>query len=103
MRSILTALIQQNIVSFDQPKPGLTTYTADHCSVLWRLRFPHYIHCAKTLYGDAAELLVEELLLHGQTQLDEAVMKVTKKLNDSIINNQAGMFMLVAGMTLAPE
>ncbi|XP_005107758.2 DNA-directed RNA polymerase III subunit RPC3 [Aplysia californica] len=43
------------------------------------------------LYGDAAELLVEELLLQGQSHLDTAVMKTTKKLNDSIVSSGASL------------
>ena len=69
----------------------MITYSASPEVVLWRLRFPRYVHIAKTLYGDAAELLVEELLLHGQADLDSVVTMTTKKLNDSIISSGAGM------------
>ena len=90
VKNALCALIQQNIVSFTQSKSGAPmTYTADHNSVLSRLRFPRYINCAKTLYGDAAELLIEELLLQGQADLDTAVLKTTKRLNESIISSGA--------------
>ncbi|XP_005089993.1 DNA-directed RNA polymerase III subunit RPC3 [Aplysia californica] len=91
VKSILCALVQQNIVRFRPLKPGITGYEASPDSVLWRLRFPSYIHCAKMLYGDAAELLVEELLLQGQSHLDTAVMKTTKKLNDSIVSSGASL------------
>lgn len=43
-----------------------------------------YIHCAKVLYGDGAELLVEEILHAGQTDMATVVKKVTDRLNDAL-------------------
>jgi len=91
VKKILCSLIQQNIVKFSQSRPGLISYKASPDVVMCRLRFPRYIHIAKTLYGDAAELLVEELLLQGQANLDSIVSKTTKKLNDSIISSGAAI------------
>ncbi|CAL1537610.1 unnamed protein product [Lymnaea stagnalis] len=91
VKRALQSLIQQNIVSFCQPKPGLIEYTAKSDAVLWRLRYPHYIHCAKMLYGDAAELLVEELLLQGQSCLGPAVTKTTSKLNESLLSSGSNL------------
>ncbi|GFO13557.1 DNA-directed RNA polymerase iii subunit rpc3-like [Plakobranchus ocellatus] len=84
VRQALCSLIQQNIVSFYRSTSGFVEYTALPDAVLWRLRYPKYIHCAKTLFGDAAELLVEELLLQGRCTLGEAVTKTVKKLNESL-------------------
>ncbi|XP_055884180.1 DNA-directed RNA polymerase III subunit RPC3-like [Biomphalaria glabrata] len=84
VKQALLTLIKQNIVTFSQTKSGSIEYTAKPEAILWILRFPNYIHCAKTLFGDAAELLVEELLLQGQTDLGSAVVKTTNKLNESL-------------------
>lgn len=59
-------------------------------AILWKLRYPRYIHCAKMLFGDAAELLVEEILLQGQARLGSAVSKTTSKLNDSLVSIASG-------------
>ena len=81
---MLWILIQQNIVQFGVNRRTGLEYTIDIDSILWRLRFPKYIYCAKTLYGDAAELLVEELLHEGQAVMSKVVQKVTDKLNEAL-------------------
>ncbi|XP_060073587.1 DNA-directed RNA polymerase III subunit RPC3-like [Ylistrum balloti] len=84
VKKLLCLLIQHNIVTFHLNKKGLTEYTI-HCDVIqWRLRFPRYIYCAKTLYGDAAELLVEDLLNKGQCLMSETVINITDKLNEAL-------------------
>ena len=84
VKQALCSLIQQNIVTFHQNNSGLIEYSGSADAILCRLRFPHYIHCAKTLFGDAAELLVEELLVQGRSTLGDAVNKTVYKLNESL-------------------
>ena len=84
MRKILVVLIQQNVVKFERNKRGFTEYSVDIDSLIWRHRFPRYIHCAKTLYGDAAELVVEDLVHHGQLMMTSVVDTVTNKLNEAL-------------------
>ncbi|GFR71963.1 DNA-directed RNA polymerase III subunit RPC3-like, partial [Elysia marginata] len=84
IKKALCSLIQQNIVTFHKNNSGQIEYSASSDAVLCRMRFPHYIHCAKTLFGDAAELLVEELLMQGRSLLGEAVNKTVHKLNESL-------------------
>ncbi|XP_059179369.1 DNA-directed RNA polymerase III subunit RPC3-like isoform X2 [Physella acuta] len=86
VKQAIRSLIQQNIVTFSQSKSGSIEYMASANAILWRLRYPRYIHCAKMLFGDAAELLVEEILLQGQSRLGSAVSKTTSKLNDSLVS-----------------
>lgn len=50
------------------------------------MRYPQYIYCAKTLYGDAAELVTEELLQNGQMLMSRVVENVTNKLNEALTN-----------------
>lgn len=54
--------------------------------ILRRIRFPNYIYCAKTLYGDAAELVAEEILQNGQMLMTQVVKNVTNKLNEALTN-----------------
>ncbi|BFY97657.1 hypothetical protein BsWGS_00696 [Bradybaena similaris] len=91
VKQALCSLIQQNIVTFSQSRSGAIEYTSLPDTVISRLRYPRYIHCAKMLFGDAAELLIEEMLLQGQTDLNSAVVKVTNKLNESLAASGSGM------------
>uniref|UniRef100_A0A8C3N385 DNA-directed RNA polymerase III subunit RPC3 n=1 Tax=Geospiza parvula TaxID=87175 RepID=A0A8C3N385_GEOPR len=52
--------------------------------VLRILRYPRYIYTAKALYGDPGELLVEELLLHGQLPMSCAVARVADRLTETM-------------------
>ncbi|KAJ8304701.1 hypothetical protein KUTeg_018284, partial [Tegillarca granosa] len=70
--------------SFDYNQKGFIIYQIQADAVLWRVRFPKYIYCAKTLYGDAAELLVEEMLVKGQSSMSELIENVTNKLNEAL-------------------
>lgn len=89
VRKVLTILIQHNLVSFVKSKRGLTEYFLESDAVLLRNRIPRYIHCAKSLYGDAAELVIEDVLHHGQVTMMSVVNSVTDKLNEALEN--AGM------------
>ncbi|KAK6179368.1 hypothetical protein SNE40_011749 [Patella caerulea] len=77
-------LIQHNFVKFDRNKKGVTEYAINTDAVSLQLRYPRYIYCAKTLYGDAAELLVEELLQNGQSLMSIASERVTQRLNEAL-------------------
>ena len=82
VRKALCVLIQHNIVSFALHKRGFVEYAADVQPVLLLIRYPRYICCAKTLYGDAGELIVEEILHHGQMMMSKLVGQVTQRLSE---------------------
>lgn len=42
------------------------------------------VQCAGRLYGDAAEMLVEELLLQGRAQMNVLVTTVTGQVNEAL-------------------
>lgn len=44
--------------------------------------YPRFIQKAKTLFGDVAELIVEQLLLHGWMTMTSVVTRVTQRLHD---------------------
>ena len=75
--------MQHNMVDYELHKRGFVEYRLNIENVLIRLRFPRYIYSAKMLYGDTAELLVEELLHHGQIEMSRLLDKVTERLNES--------------------
>lgn len=84
VKKILASLIYQNIVKFSPHKKGHVEYSINMEVILCRVRFPYFIYTAKTLYGDAAELLVEEILQRGQGSMETVVDKVTERLNDAL-------------------
>ncbi|XP_052283471.1 DNA-directed RNA polymerase III subunit RPC3-like isoform X2 [Dreissena polymorpha] len=86
VKHVLTVLIQNNLVTFQKNKRGQTEYTLDHDAILWRNRIPHYIFCGKNLYGDAAELLIEDIAHNGQITMSTVVENVTDKLNEALEN-----------------
>ena len=73
-------------MKYEKTKRGLTEYWVNTDCVLWRQRIANYIFCAKSLYGDSAELLIEELLHHGQEQMSKVISVVTDKLNEALTN-----------------
>ena len=65
-----------------------TTYKADVNVILLRSRFSKFVYNAKILYGDAAELIVETMLMDGAEILSKVVSKVAERLLSD--NEQAG-------------
>ncbi|XP_022334535.2 DNA-directed RNA polymerase III subunit RPC3-like [Crassostrea virginica] len=84
VKKILSILIQQNIVTFEQHKRGFIEYSIRTDEILSRLWFPKYIYCVKTLYGDAAELLLEEVLQRGQVQMSKVIEGVMLRFNEAL-------------------
>ncbi|CAN7998598.1 unnamed protein product [Ixodes hexagonus] len=80
VKKALMVLIQHNIVDFRLHPKGYVEYLIDAEHVLCLLRYPRYIHCAKTLYGDAGELIVEELLQNGRMCMSAVLRKVLGRL-----------------------
>ena len=68
----------------DYNKRGAVEYGISVEAVLWRTRIPQYIYCAKSLYGDSAELVIEDLLHQGQSLMSRLVDAVTNKLNEAL-------------------
>ncbi|KAK8771347.1 hypothetical protein V5799_025410, partial [Amblyomma americanum] len=47
------------------------------------LRYPRYIYCAKLLYGDAGEFIIEEVLLNGRLCMSAVLQRVLERLQGS--------------------
>ncbi|XP_064620498.1 DNA-directed RNA polymerase III subunit RPC3-like [Lineus longissimus] len=84
VKRALVVLIQQNIAKFEvQAKSNSVEYSASYRSVLHRLCYPQYVYAAKTLYGDAGELIVEEMLHYGQVTMSSCLERVSERVKDS--------------------
>ena len=79
----LYTLLQHHLVEYEETKRGPLEYSVTPAAVMCRFRFARYIYCAKLLYGDAAELLVEELLQHGEQETEKLKTRVAERLRDS--------------------
>jgi len=86
VKKVLAVLIQQNLVDYERNKQGRIEYSLNHERVLWRCRIPRYVYCGKTLYGDGAELVIEDIVHNGQVTMIDAVENVTAKLNEALEN-----------------
>jgi len=70
------------MVSFgvNEKAGGITEYSCIISNAMSRIRFEKYILCVKKSHGDICELIINELLLHGQTSLSPVVDSVVEKL-----------------------
>ncbi|MBN3310452.1 RPC3 polymerase, partial [Amia calva] len=86
VKKAVCVLVQQGMCVFSSvgPPRGGVQYAVSVDAVMRRLRFPRYIYTAKALYGDAGELLVEELLQHGHMTMSRAVRTVADRLTSSM-------------------
>jgi len=81
VKEALAVLIIQNVVSFkvNDKAGGITEYSCIIGNIASRLRFEKYTLCVKKRHGDIADLIMNELLLHGQMSLSEMVDSVIEK------------------------
>lgn len=75
-------LIIQNMASFgvNEKVGGITEYSFIFDNVVSRIRFEKYTQCAKKRHGDIGEMIMNELLLHGQITVNQTVDAVIEKL-----------------------
>ena len=70
-------LIQHQLCEYAPHKNGAVLYRVNLEHVLLRARFPHYIHAAKARFGDAGELIVEDILRNGQSLMSQVSFILT--------------------------
>ncbi|GFY71000.1 DNA-directed RNA polymerase III subunit RPC3 [Trichonephila inaurata madagascariensis] len=83
VKSSLCVLIQHNFCDFAENERGFVEYTMGHESVLRLLHYERYAYCSQLLFGDPADLLVEEILNNGKLTMSEAIQKVVERLQDA--------------------
>ena len=73
------------LVSSGRRGPGSPVEYRASCEwVLSVLLYPRYIYTAKTLYGDAGELIVEEVLQRGHMTMSNTVKTVADRLTHNM-------------------
>ena len=78
MKKSLCVLIHHQLVGYETRQgggggrgDGGMLYQVNLSNLLLRVRFPRYIHTSKELFGDAGELIVEDLLQQGQSLMSQ--------------------------------
>ncbi|CAK8689986.1 unnamed protein product [Clavelina lepadiformis] len=82
IRKALCVLIQHKLVQF-QMRKQIIEYKADIKSIVNLIFYPRMIYTAKLLYGDIAELIVEETLFLGIGLMSEILKRVLDRWQNS--------------------
>lgn len=89
VKKVLCVLIQHQLVEFEppqqqqQPASGGGHYLVQVNRILLRVRFPRFIHAAKSLFGDPGEVIVEDVLQEGQTLMSQCIERLSERLEDA--------------------
>uniref|UniRef100_UPI0035901CF3 DNA-directed RNA polymerase III subunit RPC3 isoform X1 n=1 Tax=Myxine glutinosa TaxID=7769 RepID=UPI0035901CF3 len=83
VRKALCVLIQHSMVTFVAKERGPVLYESVRTALLRIPRYSRYIYVAKTLYGDTGELLLEEILQHGELTMSDAIRRVADRLTET--------------------
>lgn len=84
VQQALRVLIWHHFCHFEENQRGFVEYRIEINQILFMLHYPRYIYCAKLLYGDAGELLVEELLKNGRISMSGCIQNVVERLQEAI-------------------
>nr|CCA16234.1 PREDICTED: similar to Polymerase (RNA) III (DNA directed) polypeptide C (62kD) putative [Albugo laibachii Nc14] len=98
----LLKLLQHNMLTFKPVAPTTnkkkseqmshTTsnacYYIDISEVLYRLHFPRFIDLAKKKFGDAGEIIMEEILVNGRVRMDESIELMSYRLAESRLKKE---------------
>jgi hypothetical protein len=79
-------LIQHNLVKFQTNGKRGVSYKAEMSRILTIHQYAKLIHCAKEVFGNASELIIEELLRHGSMTMSAVVATVTGRLLDPALS-----------------
>ena len=60
-------LIQHQLVSFTTTKPHQVLYKAEILAILGLIRYPRHVHTGRDLGEEIGELIIEDIIQHGQT------------------------------------
>jgi DNA-directed RNA polymerase III subunit RPC3 len=65
IRAALRVLLRHGMLSYEKHSRGFTEYAADINKILMITKYPQMMLSAKEMYGDDAEVIIEELLQKG--------------------------------------
>ncbi|XP_043256032.1 DNA-directed RNA polymerase III subunit RPC3 [Colletes gigas] len=93
IKEALCVLIKYDLVTHRQTERGIE-YSLAYEKILMILRYPKYMFFVKTICGDEAEMMLEEVLKHGYITASELIMKTYKRIERSPSELQSSVSML---------
>ena len=111
VKKSLCVLIHHQLVGFETRGggggggrgDGGMLYQVNLSNLLLRVRFPRYIHTSKELFGDAGELIVEDLLQQGQSLMSQVSATDTPIITHQQNTNQRIGLCRIYGLFLVPN
>lgn len=82
IREALCVLIKYGFVTHCQTERG-TEYSLTPDRIIMILRYPRYMFFVKTVCGDEAEMMLEEVLKHGYITASEVIVRTYKRMQQS--------------------
>ncbi|XP_042220401.1 DNA-directed RNA polymerase III subunit RPC3-like isoform X1 [Homarus americanus] len=86
----VAVLIQHNLVTWEEWRPGIPCYTLLHDRVLLILRFPRYVYLVREQFGEEGEMVVDVLLKEGQATASHIIVTSCVKLLEASDNDDGG-------------
>ncbi|XP_043236107.1 DNA-directed RNA polymerase III subunit RPC3-like [Amphibalanus amphitrite] len=80
----LQVLLQHHMVTFSVTRTSMVEYTLHPDRVLLLLRYARFLLLIKTRFGVEQEVILDELLRQGQDSAFQLVVRVTKRINESL-------------------
>lgn len=82
VKKCLLVLLQHHLVSYSTHKSNTLIYRAELSAILGRVRYPRHIHTGKDVAGDIGEMIVEDIVQHGQSMMSQCITRVTQRLRE---------------------
>ncbi|XP_053975450.1 DNA-directed RNA polymerase III subunit RPC3 [Hylaeus anthracinus] len=93
IKEALCVLIKYDLVTHRQTERGME-YSLAYEKVLMILRYPRYMFFVKTVCGDQAEMMFEEVLKHGYISASELIIKTYGRIEELPSNVQPSVVVL---------
>ncbi len=81
VKKCMCVALQHQLATYEVHKKRPITYRAAIDNILLRARYPKFVYNAKLLFGDIAELIVENILMNGADIISRIVVNVAGRLN----------------------
>jgi hypothetical protein len=82
---LLSTLITHDLLKYKLNSRSIVEYSFSTKNTLLRLKFPRIIFTTRKLLDEISELIVEELLLNGQLEMSDVILRVYSTLENSKI------------------
>jgi len=90
VKKAVAILVQHNFIEFEpnENNPNIAEYSVIRENIYCLLRYPKYLFMMKNLFGDEAEVLLEELLNQGQDSASNLIFRSVQRLREVLEEDQ---------------